>query len=190
MRSRRSSHGQPPRRFTSHAKVANLFSDSRATFCSFHGNSEREWNECRTHPREATMSRKAVWIAAGMILAIGVVAYLSYHQAPAVRDAAGTFTTVPSINRADMRYWLADGERGLWIQRGDSAWFYARFSVACHGLISTNSLVFDTGQSSNIDRTTMVVLPEGGRCKMQTFAPSAGPPKNRNDDVVPQPQAQ
>ena len=31
------------------------------------------------------MSRKTVWIAAGLILAIGVLAYLSYHQAPAVR---------------------------------------------------------------------------------------------------------
>ena len=135
------------------------------------------------------MSRKTVWIAGGLILAIGVLAYLSYHQGPAVKDAAGTFAA-PSVRHADMRNWLADGERGLWIQGGNSEWFYARFSAACQGLNSTNSLAFDTGSSSNIDRTTLIVLPEGGRCKMQTFAPSGGPPKNRDADVVPEPQTQ
>jgi hypothetical protein len=125
-----------------------------------------------------------------LILAIGVLAYVSYQQAPVVQDAAGTVVAAPSVHRADMRNWLADGERGLWIQGGNSEWFYARFTAACHGLNSTNSLVFDTGSSGNIDRTTSVVLPEGGRCEMQTFGPSAGPPKNRNADVVPAPQTQ
>jgi hypothetical protein len=136
------------------------------------------------------MSRKTVWIAGGLILAIGVLGYLSYHQAPATKDAAGTLVAAPSVHRADMRNWLADGERGLWIQGGNAEWFYARFSPACHGLNSTNSLVFDTGSSGNIDRTSSVVLPGGGRCPMQTFAPSAGPSKNRNANVVQQPQAQ
>jgi hypothetical protein len=94
------------------------------------------------------------------------------------------------VSHAQLRNWLADGERGLWIQGGNSKWFYARFSAACHGLNSTNSLVFDTGSSGNIHRTTSVVLPGGGRCEMRTFARSAGPPKNRNADVVPEPQTQ
>ena len=94
------------------------------------------------------------------------------------------------VSHAQLRNWLADGVRGLWIQGGNSEWFYARFSAACHGLNSTNSIVFYTGSSGNIDRTTSVVLPGGGRCEMQTFAPSAGPPKNRNADVVPEPQTQ
>jgi hypothetical protein len=94
------------------------------------------------------------------------------------------------VSHAQLRYWLADGERGLWIQGGNFAWFYARFFAACHGLNSTNSLVFDIGSSGNIDRTTSVLLPEGGRCKMQSFSPSAGPPENRNADVVPEPQSQ
>jgi hypothetical protein len=94
------------------------------------------------------------------------------------------------VSHARLRNWLADGERGLWIQGGNAEWFYARFSAACHGLNSTNSLMFDTGSSGNIDRATSVVLPGGGRCEMQTLAPSAGPPKNRNADVVPEPQTQ
>src|SRR5215472_821147 len=131
------------------------------------------------------MSRKTVWIAGGLILAIGVLAYVSYYRAPVTNDAAGTVVGASSVHRTDMRNWLADGERGLWIQGGNSAWFYARFSAACHGLNSTNSLVFDTGSSDHIDRKSSVVLPGGARCEMQTFAPSAGPPKNRNADVLP-----
>ena len=136
------------------------------------------------------MSRNTVWLVGGLILAIGVLVYLSYHQAPAVTNAAGSLVTAPSVHRTDMRNWLADGERGLWIQGGNSEWFYARFSAACRGLNSTNSLVFDTGSSGDIDRTTSVVLPEGGRCKLQTFTHSPGPPKDRNADVVPAPQTQ
>ncbi len=136
------------------------------------------------------MSRKTVWIAGGLIVAISVLAYLSYHQSPAVKDAAGTVVAAPLVHHADMRNWLADGERGMWIQGGNSEWFYASFSGACHGLNSTNSLVFDTGPSGDIERTTSVVLPGGGRCEMRTFAPSVGPSKNRNAGVVPEPQAQ
>ena len=135
------------------------------------------------------MSTKKAWIGGGLILAIGVLAYLSYHQSQAVRDAAGTIGAAPFVHRTDMRYWLADGERGIWIQGGNS-WYYASFSGACRGLNSTNSLTFDTGSSGNIERTSSVVLPGGGRCEMRTFAPSVGPSKDRNADVVPQPQTQ
>jgi len=145
--------------------------------------------ECFYQTRRS-MTKKSVWIAGGSILAISVLGYLSYHQTPAVKDAAGTFVAPPFVHRTDMRDWLADGERGIWIQGGNSAWFYARFSGACHGFNSTNSLEFDTGSSDHIDRKSSVVLPGGARCEMQTFAPSAGPPKNRNADVLPQPQQQ
>ena len=94
------------------------------------------------------------------------------------------------VSHAQLRNWLADGVRGLWIQGGNSEWFYARFSAACHGLNSTNSIVFYTGASGNIDRTTSVVMPEGGRCMLRSFAPSGGPPKDRYAGMEPQPQAQ
>src|SRR5262252_9620037 len=37
-----------------------------------------------------TMSSKTVWVVGGLVLAIGAVAYLSYHETPAGKDAAGT----------------------------------------------------------------------------------------------------
>ena len=36
------------------------------------------------------MSGKTVWVVGGLVLAIGAVAYLSYHETPAGKDAAGT----------------------------------------------------------------------------------------------------
>ena len=36
------------------------------------------------------MTRKTMWIAGALILAIGAFAYLSVHQAPAGKEAAGT----------------------------------------------------------------------------------------------------
>ena len=36
------------------------------------------------------MAGKTVWIVGGLVVALGVVAYLSYHTAPAGKDAAGT----------------------------------------------------------------------------------------------------
>jgi hypothetical protein len=107
----------------------------------------------------------------------------------AASNPAGAAGAAAFVHHADLRNWVADGERGLWIQAGNE-WFYARFSEACRGVNSTNSLVFDTQLSGNIDRTTSVVMPGGGRCGLRTFAPSAGPPQDHYADVEPQPQAQ
>jgi hypothetical protein len=93
-------------------------------------------------------------------------------------------------DHSQLRNWLADGERGIWIQANDLRWFYARFAHACHGLSATNSLVLDTGGSDTIDSNSAVLVPGSGRCTMRSFAPSDGPPKDRNAEVVLQPQAQ
>ena len=36
------------------------------------------------------MSGKTVWVVGGLVLAVGAVAYLSYHETPSGKDAAGT----------------------------------------------------------------------------------------------------
>jgi hypothetical protein len=107
----------------------------------------------------------------------------------AASNPAGAAGAATFVHHADLRNWVADGDRGLWIQAGNE-WFYARFSEACRGLNSTNSLVFDTQLSGNIDRTTSVLMPGGGRCVLRSFAPSGGPPQDRYAGVEPQPQAQ
>ena len=123
--------------------------------------------------------------AAIAVLATAALTATVAESNPAVASAAAG-----SVNRAELRHWVADGERGLWIQAGNLKWFYVRFTGACPGLNSTNSLVFDTRAAGNIDRTSSVVVPGRGRCIVQTLAPSGGPPKNRYADVELQPQAQ
>jgi hypothetical protein len=89
-----------------------------------------------------------------------------------------------------MLNWLADGQKGLWIQAGNFKWFYARFANICPGLQSTNWLVFEAGASNRIDRTSSISVSGQRRCKVQTLVPSKGPPKNRNAGVLMQPQTQ
>ena len=114
---------------------------------------------------------------------------------PMTTAVGGTYltdvdSTTTFLNHAQLRDWLADGERGLWVQAVDLRWFYARFVHACHGLGTTNSLLFDTRGSGKIDSRSAVLVPGTARCTLVSFAPSHGPPQNRNAGVVPQPQAQ
>src|SRR5215469_3373950 len=104
---------------------------------------------------------------------------------PAVASGSAAF-----VHHADMRDWLADGDHGLWIEAGNGSWFYARFAGACHGIHSTNAVAFDTPATDNIDDRSAVIVPGGMRCRFQSFAPSAGPPKNRNAALLLQPQSQ
>jgi hypothetical protein len=131
------------------------------------------------------MSTVELWRTAAAIAALAAAGLPAKF---AVSDPASTAAAF--VNRANMINWLADGERGLWIQSDSRAWFYARFVGLCHGLNSTNSLAFETGALSKIDRTTSVVVPGRGHCRVQTVVPSSGPPNNRSTEPVPQPQAQ
>jgi len=99
-------------------------------------------------------------------------------------------TATQSLSHADLLNWLADGEQGLWVQAGNSRWFYARFTNICPGLRSSNSLVFETGASNRIDRTSSVIVSGQQRCSVQNVMPSSGPPKDRNAGVPLQPQTQ
>ena len=133
------------------------------------------------------MSTLRVWrgSAACTVLAL---AGLTMNPRESVADPAPTAAT--PLSHAGMLNWLADGQEGLWIQAGNSKWFYARLANSCPGLQSTNWLVFETGASNRIDRTSSISVSGHRRCKVQTLVPSNGPPKNRNAGVLLQPQTQ
>lgn len=122
--------------------------------------------------------------------AIAVLATALWNVSVADSDSRTARAGASPVNRTEMHDWLADGERGIWIQMGRLRWFYARFTGRCPGLDSTNSLAFGTQASGGMDRMTSVVVPGHGRCIVQSVAPSAGPAKDRNAKVVLQPQAQ
>ena len=90
--------------------------------------------------------------------AIAVFATVPFTATVADSDPATVSAAAQFANRAGMRDWLADGERGLWIQTGSLKWFYARFTGRCPGLDSTNSLSFNTRASGNLYRTTWSCL--------------------------------
>ena len=133
------------------------------------------------------MSTSIVWRASAAFAAL-LLAGLTMNLRESGADPAPT--AAASVSRADMLNWLADGQKGLWIQAGNFKWFYARFANICPGLQSTNSLVFETGASNRIDRTSSISVSGHRRCQMQTLVPSNGPPKNRNAGVLLQPQTQ
>jgi len=131
-----------------------------------------------------TVTRRAI-SAAAALLAIVAFRTSVAEATPQPASAIGMH-----ISHADLIRWLSDGERGLWVQASDRRWFYAGLAGACRGLNSTNSILFDTGASNRIDRTSSVVVPSGQRCRIRSFLPSNGPPKDRNKHVAEQPQTQ
>jgi hypothetical protein len=61
------------------------------------------------------------------------VVTLVLTMSPPSATVAGTYladvdSSATFLDRARLRDWLADGERGLWIQAVDLSWFYARFA--------------------------------------------------------------
>jgi len=116
------------------------------------------------------MNTSSVWRASAAF-AVLVVAGLTVNVRESAADPAPTVGR--SVSHADMLNW-----------------FYARFANICPGLQSTNSLVFETGASNRIDRTSSIFVSGQQRCKLQTLIASDGPPKNRNAGVLMQPQTQ
>ena len=133
------------------------------------------------------MSFLRTWRISLVTIVLAVSPMATAVAGPYLTDVDSTTTF---LNHAQLRDWLADGERGLWVQAIDLRWFYARFTHACHGLTATNSLSFDTRGSDTIDSRSAVVVPGSGRCTVLSFLPSTGPPKSRKAAVVMQPQAQ
>ncbi|HEV2228310.1 MAG TPA: hypothetical protein VGR86_05075 [Steroidobacteraceae bacterium] len=123
--------------------------------------------------------------AALALLALGGLAMSVAHADRFSAPAPAAF-----VAQDDLIKWLSDGERGVWLQAGSLRWFYARIEGRCPGLGAAHSLVFDTAASSRIDRSSSVVVPGGERCRVRSFLPSGGPPKDRNSHVQMQPQSQ
>ena len=122
-----------------------------------------KWAASPALPRPQAMNiRKAFY---------GLIAIASLGLAPAMPIVAANPAPL-SISRDEMVYWLADGERGLWIQVNTLDWFYARFASGCHGIDKTKSMVFETDASGSIDGRSSVIMPGGTRCGLHNLAPS------------------
>ena len=84
-----------------------------------------------------------------------------------------------------IRDWQADRERGMWIQAYSRQWYYAQFLGRCSGLNFATAVGFDTRYQSSFDRWSSVFVPGYGRCPIQTFQPSDGPPRKKRAALEP-----
>jgi hypothetical protein len=82
-----------------------------------------------------------------------------------------------------IRDWQADRERGMWIQAYSRKWYYAQFLGRCSGLAFATAVGFDTRHQSSFDRWSSVFVPGYGRCPIQTFQPSDGPPRRKRTSL-------
>jgi hypothetical protein len=87
--------------------------------------------------------------------------------------------SIPFENHGGIRDWHADKDRGLWVQDVHGRWFYASLMGPCTGLDFAQTIGFDTRPMGSFDRWSAIVVPRFGRCTVQTFSPSLGPPQRQ-----------
>jgi hypothetical protein len=116
------------------------------------------------------------FLARGSTLALGVLATLTAASAFATDTAARSEAFIPFANHGGIWNWEADRDKGLWIQSNNRKWYYATFLGPCIGLNFANSVAFDTRPMGTFDKFSAVFVPGWGKCQVQTFEPSDGPP--------------
>lgn len=105
------------------------------------------------------------------VFAGGAVQAAETH-APVTPQASIAFA-----NHGGIRDWQADRDRGLWVQDVHRNWYYATFMGPCFGLNFANAIGFDTRPMGTFDRFSSIIVPREGRCVVQSFVPSDGPPR-------------
>ena len=110
--------------------------------------------------------RSACLVTALAVTPVGVA--LAVESAPAKVEASIPFGLI--------RDWQADREQGLWIQDAHRKWYYATLMGPCNGLSFATGIGFDTKPLDTFDRFSAIVVPGWGRCVVQNFTTSDGPP--------------
>lgn len=89
-------------------------------------------------------------------------------EPPAVAEAGGDPTQEPIVREtfgsSDIKDWYAPDDRTLVIGTYAHGKFRGTFANICTGIRYTDTLGFSTQGPFELDRSTMVVLPDGQRC--------------------------
>lgn len=123
------------------------------------------------------MNMRNVYLSLGLAVlsaTAGANVATASNAAPPSKQAS-----IPFANHGGIRNWHADRNQGLWVQDVHRNWYYAKFFGPCLGVNFANSLGFDTGTIGTFDRFSSIVVPREGRCAIQSFVPSEGPPSKR-----------
>jgi hypothetical protein len=108
-------------------------------------------------------------------LALAAAAILA--AAPALaHPAAKTEARIPRM--ANFLEWVADGDRGLYIQAESGKWYYASTRGPCARLSSATALSFQTAPNGDLDRYG-AIRSEGWRCLLSSVTQSGPPPSRK-----------
>jgi Family of unknown function (DUF6491) len=94
--------------------------------------------------------------------------------------------SIPFANHGGIRDWQADKDRGLWVQDVHRKWYYASLMAPCTGLSFAQTIGFDTRPMGSFDRWSAIIVPRYGRCIVQNFTPSDGPPRKQKMASAPE----
>lgn len=111
-----------------------------------------------------------------------VIAALAGAAARAAEPQAATPAPEASIHfvqHGAIHTWEADRDRGVWIQDSRRRWYYAKLMGPCLGLSFARSIGFDTRALGTFDRFSSITVPRYGRCAVQSFVASEGPPRKQ-----------
>jgi hypothetical protein len=122
-------------------------------------------------------------------LALAVLATAPLGVALAQSRPALVEASIPFAGRGGIRDWSADRDRGLWVQAASRQWYYARFMGTCNGLSFATAIGFDMRFQDSFDRWSSIVVPGYGRCPVQSFTTSDGPPRRRKKASAESPPA-
>jgi len=108
--------------------------------------------------------------------AIAAITLLPLGAALAAGNAVAPEAQIPFVNHGGIYDWKADEDKGLWIEDIHRNWYYATFMAPCVGLDFAIRLAFDARPLDTFDRFSAIFVPGWGRCAVQTFTASEGPP--------------
>ncbi len=96
---------------------------------------------------------------------------LAAEKEPPGKESRINFTDMGGIQN-----WVADGEKGIYVESRNRQWYYATFMSPCQGLNFTNDVGFVSKPSGTLDKFSSVVV-DHRECQFTSLVTSDPPPK-------------
>ena len=113
-------------------------------------------------------------------LAFAAAAWIVIDSAPSAAEPAATApheASIPFVDHHGILDWKVGDRTTLYIQARDRKWYRATVLSSCRNLDFATRIGFDTGPSSQFDRSSYVLAGDQ-RCPVQSVVPSGPPPKS------------
>ena len=93
--------------------------------------------------------------------------------------ALGVETSIVFPSNSSIRNWVADRDRGVWIQDRSRNWYYGTFFGVCLEVDFAHVIGVDTRGTSRLDRFSTIIV-RGERCPLSSFVTSSAPPSKKD----------